>query len=80
VPDEPNVRDGADVLAARVFAWAGEGDAAVGLLERLAVAVPGLPPATIARQPSYTVPLRDHPGFRALAARLEAQMAAAKLE
>jgi hypothetical protein len=56
------------------------GDAAVGLLERLAVAVPRLPPAAIARQPYSTVPLRDHPGFRALAARLEAQMAAAKLE
>jgi hypothetical protein len=65
-----------------VFAWAGEPAAAMDLLERLAVDEPGLPPAYIARAPIYSVPLRDDARFRALAERLEAQMAvwATKLE
>jgi len=66
--------------AARVFAWAGEPAAAMDLLEQLAVAEPGLSPAGIARDPRYSMPLRDDARFRALAARLEAQMAATKLE
>ncbi len=78
--DDVNVRSAGRVLAARIFAWAGEQDAAVDLLERLAVDEPGLPPALIARQPWYTVPLRDHARFRALTMRLEAQMAALTLE
>jgi tetratricopeptide (TPR) repeat protein len=77
--DEPNVRAAGRVLAARAFAWAGEADEAVSLLERLAVDEPGLPPAFIARQPWYTVPLREHTRFAALAARLEAQMASLTL-
>jgi TolB-like protein len=79
-PEQPGWQAAARLLAARVFAWAGEGDAAVELLERLAVDEPGLPPASIARQPLYSVPLRDHPGFRALGSRLDAQMAATALE
>jgi hypothetical protein len=58
-----------------VFAWAGEPAAAMDLLERLAVDESGLAPAAIVRQPIYSVPLRDDPRFRALAERLEAQMA-----
>ena len=46
------------------------------LLERLAVDVPGLAPASIARAPIYSEPLRDDARFRALAERLEADMAA----
>jgi eukaryotic-like serine/threonine-protein kinase len=68
------------MLAARVFAWADEPAAAMDLLERLAIEEPGLPPAHIARVPTYSVPLRDDARFRALAERLEAQMAATKLE
>lgn len=73
------MRGTAQSLAARSLAWAGEHDAAVELLERLATDEPGLPPALIARQPWYTVPLRDHPRFRALLARLDPQMAATVL-
>jgi predicted Zn-dependent protease len=69
-----------ELLAARIFAWAGQEDAAVALLERLATDLPGLPPADIALEPRYAVPLRDHAGFRALVARLDAQMAATRLE
>jgi hypothetical protein len=79
VQDSDNTPNAGRALAARVLAWAGEGDAAVDLLERLAVDEPGLPPAMIARQPWYTVPLADHPRFRALVARLDAQMAATNL-
>jgi serine/threonine protein kinase len=67
-------------LAARVLAWAGDSAAAIDLLERLAVDEPGLAPALIARQPIYSVPLRDDARFRALVERLEAQMAATRLE
>ncbi len=73
------MRNAARVLAARTLAWTGESDVAVDLLEKLAVDEPGMPPALIARQPWYTVPLADHPRFRALVARLEAQMAATVL-
>jgi hypothetical protein len=75
-----SVRAAGRFLAARTFAWAGEGDAAVELLEPLAREEPGLPPALIARQPWFTVPLRNHPRFRALLAELDAQMAATKLD
>lgn len=80
VQDDLDLRNAGRALAARAFAWAGESDAAVDLLERLAVDEPGMPPGYIARQPWYTVPLVDHPRFRALVARLEAQMAATTLE
>jgi TolB-like protein len=79
VQDNADVRNAGRALAARVFAWAGEGDAAVDLLERLAFDEPGLPPAFIARQPWHTVPLANHPRFRSLVARLDAQMAATNL-
>jgi serine/threonine protein kinase/tetratricopeptide (TPR) repeat protein len=78
--EQPGWQAAARLLAARIFAWAQEGDSAVELLERLAVEEPGPPPALIARQPLYSVPLRDHPGFRALLGRLDAEMAAAALE
>jgi tetratricopeptide (TPR) repeat protein len=78
--DDPVLRNAARVLAARSFAWAGEHDAAVEMLERLAFDEPGLPPAFIARQPLYTVPLRNHARFLTLVARLDAQMAATNLD
>jgi hypothetical protein len=73
VQEQSTLHAAARLLAARTFAWAGEGDRAVELLERLAVDVPGLPPGIIARQPWYTVPLRDNPRFQALLAQLEAR-------
>ncbi len=68
-----------EMLAGRVLAWGGEEDAAVDLLTRLATDVPGLPPADIARQPYYTMPLRGNARFAALVQRLEAEMAATDL-
>jgi serine/threonine protein kinase len=75
-----NRRVSAEMLAARVLAWAGRSDSAVDLLERLATETPGLPPAEIARQPYYTTPLRHNARFAALKERLEAQMAAIKFD
>jgi len=80
VENNPGLRVAGAILAARVFAWAAESAAAMELLERLATEEPGLPPAMIVREPTYAVPLRDDARFRALAERLEAQMAATKLE
>jgi TolB-like protein/tetratricopeptide (TPR) repeat protein len=64
----------ASAVAARVFAWAGSEDEAITLLDELAVLKPGLSPAEITRDPLYSVPLAENPGYRALAARLEADM------
>ncbi|HUL83579.1 MAG TPA: hypothetical protein VL131_15640, partial [Gammaproteobacteria bacterium] len=74
------IHEGAETLAARVLAWAGQGDAAVDLLIRLATDRPGALPANIARQPLYTTPLRDNARFAALKEQLEAEMRATKLE
>jgi TolB-like protein len=70
-------------LAASVYAWSGAADDAASLLEKLSVQTPmtlELPPATIARDPLYTVPLAGSARYQALRAKLEAQMAATKLE
>jgi TolB-like protein len=70
-------------LAASVYAWSGAPDDAASLLEELSVHTPmviELGPATIARDPLYTVPLAGNPRYQALRAKLEAQMAATKLE
>lgn len=65
---------------ARTLAWAGDHDAAVDLLEKLATETPGLMPANITRDPTIFVPLRNIQRYQTLAARLEAQMAATRLE
>lgn len=65
---------------AMVFAWAGEKDKAVALLEELSAAMPGLLPGQIVHEPRYTVPLAANARFKALVTKLEAQMAATKLE
>jgi TolB-like protein len=70
----------ARAMAARVFAWAGEHDTAVDLLERLAVTPPIMAPTEIARSPYFNVPLGDDPRFEALSARLEAKMASTRLD
>jgi hypothetical protein len=67
-------------LAARVLAWGGAQDESARMLEDLSVATPGLAPAYITRDPIYNVPLADNPRYQALKAKLEAQMAATKLE
>jgi hypothetical protein len=63
-----------------VLAWAGDKDEAAALLEELSTAMPGPSPADIARDPRFTVPLADNARYQALKAKLEAQMAATKLE
>jgi hypothetical protein len=50
------------------------------MLEQLADAIPGVSPAMIARDPIYTVALADNARFKALSAKLEAQMAATRLD
>jgi TolB-like protein/DNA-binding winged helix-turn-helix (wHTH) protein len=64
---------------AGVYAWAGAGDEATALLENLATVEPGAYPADITRDPFYNVPLANNSRYRALADRLEAQIAATKL-
>lgn len=66
--------------AARIFAWADDPDEADTLLEALSVSVPGLPPADIARDPLYTVPLSQDSRFQVLRQRLDAQLASSPLE
>jgi TolB-like protein len=70
----------AKYYAAWVMAWAGEQDEAASLLEELSTSIPGVPPAYIARDPIFTMPLANNARYQALKAKLEAQMAATKLE
>jgi TolB-like protein len=70
-------------VAVSVYAWSGASDDAVSLLERFSTQIPELlelGPATIARDPLYTVPLAGNARYKALQARIEAKMAATKLE
>ncbi len=69
----------ASIMTVDVLARCGAADEAVSTLEQLFVAVPGLPPLDI-RDPRFAVPLANHARFRALSAKLEAQMAATKLD
>ena len=59
---------------AMTFAWSGAHDEAVDLLEELSTSAPGPGPAWITRDPLFGVPLAQHPRYRALSDRLEAQM------
>jgi predicted Zn-dependent protease len=81
VPPSPYAlqRAYAAATGAGVLAWAGHRDEAAALLEELSVAIPGLSPASITRDPIYADALADNPRFKVLSARLEAQMAATKL-
>jgi TolB-like protein/DNA-binding winged helix-turn-helix (wHTH) protein len=66
----------ARALAARVLAWAHAHDEAISLLERLSVEYPCLGPALIVRDPLFAGPLAGNARWKALAQRLEAQIAA----
>ncbi len=59
---------------AMTFAWSGAHNEAVDLLEELSTSTPGPGPAWITRDPLFGVPLAQHPRYRALCDRLEAQM------
>ncbi|HXZ68445.1 MAG TPA: hypothetical protein VEH07_07660, partial [Alphaproteobacteria bacterium] len=63
-----------------VLAWAGDEDEAAALLETLGLGVPGIAPAQVARDPIFTIPLANNARYRALKAKLDAQMAATKFE
>jgi TolB-like protein len=66
---------------AGVYAWAGYEDEAVAMLERLSTELPAtVPPASIARDPFFALPLAHNARYRELAARIEAEMRATKLE
>jgi TolB-like protein len=68
-------------VSAALYAWAGAEDESTAVLERLSTELPmTLSPAAIARDPLYTVPLAGNARYQALRAKLEAQMAATKLE
>ncbi len=67
-------------LSARILAWAGAQDKAVQLLDNLSTAQGGLRAAEIIRDPLFDAPLAGNPSWQALKARIEAQMAATKLE
>lgn len=76
----PNVHTGIQryvrAQAARVLAWAGATDEAEHLLEQLSTAFPTIGPAEITRDPLYSIPLAEHPRYKVLEQRLEAEIAA----
>jgi hypothetical protein len=67
-------------VAAQTYAWAGAEDEAVQLLEERAASVSGLMPADITRNPTLSIPLANNSRYKALSARLEAQMRSLKLD
>ncbi len=71
-PESVHVR----LMAARVLAWGGAHDEAVGLLETLARGYPGVGPATVVRDPFFSRPLAANPRWGALAQALNAEIAA----
>jgi TolB-like protein len=70
----------ARAFVAEPLAWAGAQDESVAGLEATATSIPGLMPALIARDPILAVVLSGNVRYHALVARLEAQMAATKLD
>jgi TolB-like protein/DNA-binding winged helix-turn-helix (wHTH) protein len=70
---------GVAMTTARIYAWAGAAQDCDALLDQLSAAVPGLPPAVITRDPLFAVPLANDAGYRAITARLEAQIGAMNL-
>jgi TolB-like protein/DNA-binding winged helix-turn-helix (wHTH) protein len=70
---------GVAMITARIYAWAGAAAQADDLLKQLAVMSPGLPPASITRDPLFAVPLAHDPEYQSLSRSLEAQMTALNL-
>ena len=80
----PRSRDAVDwaltaYVGAVTYAWAGDEDGAVELLEQLSTAVPGVAPVEITRSPNFTLPLAKNARYKALQQKLEAQIAATTL-
>ncbi len=63
-----------------MLAWAGARDQAVQRLDNLSTVQGGLLPAEVIRDPLFDVPLASHPSWQALKTRIEAQMAATRLD
>jgi len=70
----------ASAFLAPVLAWSGAQDEAAAMLDELSTSVPGMPPAVIARDALIATTLSGNARYKALVVRLEAQMAATKLE
>ncbi len=66
--------------SAQVNAWCGDRGAAISLLEELSAATPGPGPASISRDPLFTIPLGQEPAFRTLSDRLEAKIRATRFD
>jgi TolB-like protein/DNA-binding winged helix-turn-helix (wHTH) protein len=64
----------AKMLAARVYAWAGEEDEAVDLLEQLSTGSMTIGPAMVTRDPLYVIPLANNARYQALSEKLEAEI------
>ncbi len=64
---------------AAIYAWSGAEDDAVGLLEELSAAIPGVGPGQLARDPLFGVPLERNHRFLALVQRLEEKMRTTEL-
>jgi TolB-like protein len=78
---KPDVSDQmiAYVWSTEILAWTDRRDEAVQRLVELSTSIPGLWPGEIVNDPKYSLPLAGHPGYRALIARLNEQMAALQL-
>lgn len=72
----PGIERYSRLLAARVLAWAGRGNEAVGILERLSTEFPMVAPADITRDPLYALPLAGNARYQLLERKLEAEIAA----
>jgi TolB-like protein len=70
----------ASAMLAPVLAWSGAQDEAAAMLDELSTSVPGMSPAAIARDALIATTLSGNARYKALQAKLEAQMAATKLE
>lgn len=68
-----------DYIGSMVLAWSGRHEQAVELLEALSGDAPSIPPAFIADDPRFLVPLAGSARFAGLRGRLEAKMAANRL-
>jgi tetratricopeptide (TPR) repeat protein len=74
--NHPGIQRSSRSLAARTLAWADAGDEAVALLEQLSTQYPMMGPADVTRDPLYSIPLAQNARYKALEARLEAEIAA----
>jgi hypothetical protein len=68
------------VWSTQILAWTDRKSEAVRRLEQLSTSIPGLWPGYIPAEPKFSVPLGQVAAYRALTARLSAQMQALALK